>query len=175
MITNTKSLVGIDVSGLGKNTRLPNEKRNHFEFDFERVERIVNKRESALPEISKFLSKAKNEKEICEGLYVLDRMLEKGVKGVDKLYPVISKFNDTDNPNIQVYLAGIYRKTQVPDAFGPLIKMMLKQTFFPTGKYFDPTEEIGGAILEYIRNTGAKELYEKTNRKETRTNPLNVV
>ena len=49
-------------------------------------------------------------------------------------------------------LAGIYRKTLVPDAFGPLNRMLYKQITQPNSPYFDPTEETGGAILEYITN-----------------------
>ena len=32
------------------------------------------------------------------------------------------------------------------------IKMFLRQTFMPNSPYFDPTEEIGGAIMEYLKN-----------------------
>ena len=77
-------------------------------------------------------------------------------KGVDKnkiaeLYPVLSGYNETNSPNIQTFLAGIYRKTKIPDAFGPLVKMLIKDSINPQiDANFDPTEEIGGAILDYI-------------------------
>jgi hypothetical protein len=29
--------------------------------------------------------------------------------------------------------------------------MLIRQTLTPNSKYFDPTEEIGGAIYEYLR------------------------
>ena len=61
-----------------------------------------------------------------------------------------SRFNNTTSPNIQTYLAGIYRKTQVPDAFGPLVKMLIQNSLRPQTSNFDPNEEIGGAILSYI-------------------------
>ena len=79
-------------------------------------------------------------------------MLDRGVKGIDKMYPTFSLFNDVTSPNVQVLLAGIYRKTLVPDAFGPLNKMLYRQTIAPNSPYFDPTEEIGGAIMEYLTN-----------------------
>ena len=67
------------------------------------------------------------------------------------MYPALSRFNDTKSPNIQTFLAGIYRKTQVPDAFGPLVKMLVQNSINPTpNPYFDPNEEIGGAILSYL-------------------------
>ena len=57
-------------------------------------------------------------------------------------------------------LAGIYRKTQVPDGFGPLMGMFLKNTMNPVKNVpFDPNEEVGGAILEYLRNKTAQEVY----------------
>ena len=79
-------------------------------------------------------------------------MIDNGTKGIDKLYPVFAKFNNTKSPNIQTFLAGIYRKTQVPDAFGPLVKMLIQNSLKPqnTQQSFDPNEEIGGAILSYL-------------------------
>ena len=78
-------------------------------------------------------------------------MLENGVKNIDKMYPALSRFNRTQSPNIQTFLAGIYRKTQVPDAFGPLVSMLINNSLNPVkSPFFDPNEEIGGAILSYI-------------------------
>ena len=79
-------------------------------------------------------------------------MLENGTQGIDKLYPVFSRFNNTNSTNIQTFLAGIYRKIQVPDAFGPLVKMLIRNSITPPNQpqIFDPNEEIGGAILSYI-------------------------
>ena len=85
-------------------------------------------------------------------MYIVDQMIDSGVKGVDKMYPTFSRFNQTKSPNVQTYLAGIYRKTQVPDAFGPLVCMLIQNSINPpkTPQYFDPNEEIGGAILSYL-------------------------
>ena len=79
-------------------------------------------------------------------------MLENNTKGVEKLYPILSRFNNTESPNIQTFLAGIYRKIQVPDAFGPLVSMLIKNSLNPQNYSapFDPNEEIGGAILSYL-------------------------
>ena len=83
---------------------------------------------------------------------IVDRMIDNGVKGVDKMYPTLSRFNDKKSPNVQTFLAGIYRKTQVPDAFGPLVTMLIQNSINPpkTPQYFNPNEEIGGAILSYL-------------------------
>ena len=85
-------------------------------------------------------------------------MLENGTKGVDKMYPAFSRFNNTNSPNIQTFLAGIYRKTQIPDAFGPLVKMLIQNSLNPCpDMVFDPNEEIGGAILSYISDRFRKQ------------------
>ena len=99
------------------------------------------------------LANPKDEAEVLENLYVLNLMLDKGVdkNKIADLYPELSKYNDTKSPNIQTFLAGIYRKTKIPDAFGPLVKMLIQDSINPPkNAHFDPTEEIGGAILDYL-------------------------
>lgn len=139
------------VSELGNDVKFPNSERNYCTYDENRTQKLVSAGEEALPYIDTFLKSATTEEQVLDSLQVLDKMLDKGVKGIDKMYPTLAKFNDVTSPNIQVMLAGIYRKTLVPDGFGPLCKMLLRQTFQPNSKYFDPTEEIGGAIYEYLR------------------------
>ncbi len=147
---------------LGKNTDLPNETRNFPIFNHLLVQNLLNEREKALPALTKIINTSKNEKQLCETLYTIDRMIEANVKGIKELYPVLSKLNNTDSANIQVLLAGIYRKTLVPDAFGPLMKMLIKNSVESKPEQassFDPTEEIGGAILDYLRAKGAVHYY----------------
>lgn len=141
-----------NVSQLGQGVRLPDSQRNYCTFNETRTNQLVNAREEALPYIDTFLKTAYTEEQVLDGLQVLDKMLDKGVVGIDKMYPALARFNDVTSPNVQVMLAGIYRKTLVPDAFGPLNKMMIRQTLMPNSPYFDPTEEIGGAIMEYLKN-----------------------
>ena len=124
------------ISEIGKETVLPSGNTNYSKFN----EKLV--------------------KEIVEGLYIVDCLIENGTKGVDKLYPTLSRFNQSESPNVQVFLAGIYRKIQVPDAFGPLCSMLIRNSINPNKSVnFDPNEEVGGAILEYIRNKNATEVY----------------
>ena len=89
-----------------------------------------------------------------ESLCALDLMIDEGadINIINKeLYPSLSKYNQTKDPNIQTYLAGIYRKTKVPDAFGPLCVMLIQNAITPHKNcHFDPNEEIGGAILDYL-------------------------
>lgn len=132
--------------------QMPSRERNYCVFDKDEVNFFVSQKEKALPYLADILKHSNNEAQITETLYILDRMLENKAKGIDKLYPILARFNETNSPNIQTYLAGIYRKTQVPDAFGPLINMLIKNSRKPynPNQLFDPNEEIGGAILSYI-------------------------
>ena len=130
--------------------QLPQGNRNYTIFDRNKVDRFVSQQEAALPYLADILIHSNNEAQITETLYIIDRMAEKGVKGINKMYPVLSRFNNTTSPNIQTFLAGIYRKTQIPDAFGPLVKMLIQNSLRPQNSNFDPNEEIGGAILSYI-------------------------
>lgn len=141
-----------NISQLGKGVQLPDKTRNFCRVNDKRINYIAQFGEAALIGTDVFLKSAKTEEQVVEGLFVLDKMLDNGVKGIDRLYPTLSRFNDTTSPNIQVMLAGIYRKTLIPDAFGPLNKMLYKQITQPNSPYFDATEEIGGAVLEYITN-----------------------
>lgn len=129
---------------------MSNSQCNYCKFETEKLNPVINKGVKVLPEIKNNLENTKNEAEIIENLYILDKMLDNGVKEVADLYPTLSKFNNTTSPNIQTFLAGIYRKTKVPDAFGPLLAMLIRNSITPPETNFDPNEEIGGAILDYI-------------------------
>ena len=121
----------------------PNQNRNYCVFDI--------KDRKTLPEIKTSLENPKSEEEVLEDLYVLNIMLDDGNKDIAELYPTLSKYNNSESPNIQTYLAGIYRKIKVPDAFGPLCAMLIRNsTNPPKDCQFDPNEEIGGAILDYL-------------------------
>lgn len=134
--------------------QLPNQTKNYCTFDKNEVDYFVKQKENALPYLTDILVNSNNEAQITETLYIMDRMIDNGTKGIDKLYPIFARFNNTQSPNIQTFLAGIYRKTQVPDAFGPLVKMLIQNSMQPNNpnQLFDPNEEIGGAILSYIND-----------------------
>ena len=103
------------------------------------------------------LSRSCYEPQILESLYITDKLIDNGVKGVEKMYPALSRFNCTRSPYIQTFLAGIYRKLLIPDAFGPLCAMLLRNSFAtkPLAN-FDPNEEVGGAILQYMTRFNKK-------------------
>lgn len=122
----------------------PTQTRNYCIFDESRLK-------NNLDEIKISLENPKSEEEVLEDLYSLNLMLDNGNNDVASLYPVLSKYNSTKSPNIQTFLAGIYRKTKVPDAFGPLCVMLIQNAINPPQNCpFDPNEEIGGAILNYL-------------------------
>lgn len=131
--------------------QMPTAARNYAIFNQQRVDYFVKEKENALPFLNDILLHSNNEAQVTETLYILDRMIESGTKNIDKMYPAFSRFNNTQSPNIQTFLAGIYRKIQVPDAFGPLVRMLIQNSLKPQhDMVFDPNEEIGGAILSYI-------------------------
>lgn len=124
----------------------PNQTRNYCIFD---ERRVSAKKDLEL--LKNSLENPKSEDEIVEDLYVLNCMLDEGEEKIAELYPTLSKYNSSKNPNIQTFLAGIYRKTKVPDAFGPLCVMLIQNAIEPHKDcHFDPNEEIGGAILDYL-------------------------
>lgn len=130
--------------------QMPTPQRNYCLFNQNKVDFFVKRKEMALPYLSGVLARSNDEGQITETLYIVDRMIDNGTKGIDKMYPVLSRFNMTNSPNIQTFLAGIYRKIQVPDAFGPLVAMLIRNAQNPCPSCFDPNEEVGGAILAYL-------------------------
>lgn len=131
----------------------PTYSRNYCTFDEQKISLKLSKGEENLPEIKRSLSENTDESNVVENLYLLNLLLDNGMdtEKVKELYPELSRYNDTKSPNIQTFLAGIYRKTKIPDAFGPLVKMLIQTSVNPPQNInFDPTEEIGGAILDYI-------------------------
>lgn len=133
-----------------KEAQLPAGNRNYVLVNQARVDYFVKQKENALPYIADVLIHSNNEAQITETLYIFNSMIDAGVKDTKRMYPVLARFNNTASPNIQTFLAGIYRKLQVPDAFGPLVKMLIQNSMRPQTSNFDPNEEIGGAILAYL-------------------------
>ena len=124
---------------------------NYYTFDQPKVDYFVCQKERALPYLADVLTHSNHEGQIVETLYIVDRLIEADTNGVKEMYPVLSRFNGTNSPAVQTFLAGIYRKIQVPDAFGPLVAMLIRNAQNPQPAYpFDPNEEVGGAILSYL-------------------------
>lgn len=150
---------GLLVSEFCKSFSLPEGNRNYSTFDENLAKKIATYKNAAIKPVTDMLQSTDDEKNATAGLYLLNRIIDAGADGTGSSYHLISKFNYNESPNIQTMLAGIYRKTQVPDAFGPLVAMFLKNAQNPVTKPFDPNEEIGGAILEYLRSKSAVSNY----------------
>ena len=118
----------------------------------DKVKLFVDAKEKAIPAITEMLNNAKTEEEKTEGLFIANEMIAAGTKGMDKMYyGTFSKFNEDRSPNVQAMLSGVYRRI-VPDAFGPLIKMLITNILVPQKDApFDPNESIGGAIIKHIK------------------------
>lgn len=126
--------------------------RTHCVFN-DNVYKVLETRKGDLTEIKESLKNPESNDEVVADLFVLNQMIDEGedIGKVWKLYPQLSQYNKTRDPNIQTLLAGVYRKTKIPDAFGPLIVMLIENAINPLkDSTFDPNEEIGGAILDYL-------------------------
>jgi len=132
---------------------LATKEKPYCQFDQNKVDLFVNAKEKAIPTLTKMLNEAKTEEEKTEGLFIANQMIAAGTKGMDKMYyGTFSKFNEDRSPNVQSMLSGVYRRILVPDAFGPLMKMLVTNILVPQKDApFDPNESIGGAILEHIK------------------------
>lgn len=148
----TGSVYAEKINAFVESSKLPDETTNHFVYDEELAAEIVSAKEAAVEPVLNLIETHEDEKSVTAGLYLLNRLLDAGTKGIENTYHVISKFNYTDSPNIKVMLSGVYRKTQIPDAFGPLMTMYMKDCQNTDNKPFDSKEEVCGAILSYLNN-----------------------
>ena len=126
--------------------------KTHCHFNDEVYSAMENKK-GKLEEIKSSLDNPKSDADVIADLFILNQMIDNGedINEVKKIYPSLSKYNRTKDPNIQTLLAGVYRKIKVPDAFGPLVVMLIQNALNPpTDCDFDSNEEIGGAILDYL-------------------------
>ncbi|MBR2526255.1 hypothetical protein IKE67_07280 [bacterium] len=132
---------------------LATKEKPYCQFDQNKVDLFVNAKEKAIPALTKMLNEAETEEDKTEGLFIANQMIAAGTKGMDKMYyGTFSKFNEDRSPNVQSMLSGVYRRILVPDAFGPLVKMLVTNIMVPPKDApFDPNESIGGAILEHIK------------------------
>ncbi len=135
-----------------KSTHIPTKPAGNFRvFPQLTTDYFVKQGEKNFPALAQNLKSGKN---VVQTLYIIDRIQENRTGNAAKLYPQLSLYNKTRNPEVQTFLAGIYRKTQVPDAFGPLVAMLIQNSLNPPKTYFDPNEEIGGAIVSYFAPKG---------------------
>ena len=156
---NNNNDLSILLSQMGSDIKYPDPTRNYCQLNEKRVSEIANYKEKAIQPLSVYISSSMNHNGIIESLFVVNKMIDNKTNNMEQIYPALSRFNHSRCPHIQTLLAGIYRKLQIPDGFGPLINMLIQnsktENQYPK-PLFDPNEEIGGAILEYIKNYSAK-------------------
>ena len=117
---------------------LATKEKPYCQFDQKKVDLFVNAKEKAIPVLTKMLNEAETEEDKTEGLFIANEMIAAGTKGMDKMYyGTFSKFNEDRSPNVQSMLSGVYRRILVPDAFGPLMKMLVTNILvsYRGGKY----------------------------------------
>lgn len=147
-----------------KPCELPTATRPFALFDNNKIDCFVRNKEMAIPRLASLISNAKTEAEKTECIFIADQMAENGTKNMGALYRRMSKFNNDKSPNVQTFLSGFYRKTLNPDAFGPLVKTMMDNVKTPHKNIsYDPNEEVGGAVIEYLRDAFQKQF--KNNKK----------
>lgn len=126
------------------------------------IEFLVEKNRAVISPLYQLLTTSENLYQIVEGLHLAQHLAAAKVPGVDTLYAAAARFNYTSNPLIQVYLAGFYRKLCLPESFGPMLEMLIRQAQQPRNSEFqedlNPMEEVGGTILQHIAEFAAMEM-----------------
>lgn len=122
------------------------------------IESLVQYRHAVVPALYQLLNTSSNRFQVIEGLYLAQRLAEEKVYGVRNLYAAAARFNQSTDPLILTYLAGFYRKLDVPESFGPMLGRLvaLSQQPYPQGQ--NPLEEIGGTVLQQLASRTADEL-----------------
>lgn len=124
------------------------------------IRAIVSYRELAVPALGRFLAQARTVPQIIEALYTAEELAENGIRGVDPLYSLASRWNRHPHPLVQIYLAGFYRNIPQPAAFGPMMTTLIRQamtTNAATPGPFRIDEEVGGTVLQKIAERTADE------------------
>ncbi len=129
------------------------------------VAQIASYRDQAVPALSRLLQAVVPAPEmylpqVLEGLYLADRLAQYGVKSAANLAPVVAPLNTHPHPLIQIYLAGFYRKINRPETFGPMLSTLIRESMNPTpgtSPMMNPTEEVGGTLLQQIADKTSKE------------------
>lgn len=129
------------------------------------IESLAKHRQHVIPPLFQLLSSSMQPMQIVEGLYLAQRLAETKTPGVQQLYAAAARFNYTNDPLIQVYLAGFYRKLNVPEAFGPMLEMALRHAQQPRTTPFqvglNPMEEVGGTLLQMMVERTADEVVKR--------------
>jgi hypothetical protein len=112
----------------------------------------VSKGENGLGELAFRIKHPENLPALCQDLFIAQQHAERKTPFTEKLFGETWVYHTSQNPYIQVFLAGFYRALNAPQAYGPLLAMLYRNAFDRSLKPFDPNEEIGGALLSLQAN-----------------------
>ncbi len=142
-----------EVLQLGRSTRMDPATGNLW-MNMPLIERLAQSGPRVVQPLYQLLQVSMETPQVVEALYLAQRLAEQHVPGVSALYAAAARFNQTRNPLVQIYLAGFYRKLNVPESFGPMLDMFIRNVLQPPapipGGISNPQEEIGGTLLELI-------------------------
>lgn len=146
------------VGRLGSRTQvLPN---GLIEFDEPLMTQIVHFHERAIPALAAMFKHPPSDLALLEGIRVAEKLADTNTPGVETLYAPLSQWNTHPNPMIQIYLAGLYRRLNLPATVGPMLATLMHQSMTNYQAQGSPmqniTEEVGGTILQQFADTTAK-------------------
>lgn len=146
-ISDTASLV----SQIGQKTVFYNTPGNIVGFNYDLINKVINKGSEAIPYLIKLLNTTNKDTEIVEAAFIVQKLAEYKTPGYEAFYSALQRHNSHPCPVVQVYVAGAYREIGEPSAAGPLTRMLNTNLKYPPGFFtFDPTEEIAGSLIELI-------------------------
>ncbi len=157
--TSSRASLSKLISRLGVGTTMAANGVVHFNDSL--INKIVSYGPESLPVLGVYLANkiknpVTNRLAILEGLRTAEKLALAKTPGGDQLYPVVAPLNKTQDPLIQIYLAGLYRQLKLPHTFGPLVEMLIKDALLPhqyrgvLNPMTEASEEVGGAMLEMI-------------------------
>lgn len=124
------------------------------------VEQLARQGPSVVDPLYQLLLTSPHRTQVAEGLYLAQRLAESKTSNVRKLYAAAARFNTTTDPLIQVYLAGFYRKLGVPESFGPMLAMLMRNSQQAVSSYVpnatQANEEVGGTLLQLLAEKTAE-------------------
>ena len=94
--------------------QMPTQSRNYCVFDKDETDYFVKQKENALPYLTDILKHSNNEGQVTETLYILNRMLDDGTKGIDKLYRYFPDSTIQSPPIFKPILRGFTAKFRFP-------------------------------------------------------------
>jgi hypothetical protein len=156
-------MMGPSVWQLGLNTRIDPITRNVL-LNYPLIESLVKSGASVIQPLYTLLNSSMNTLQIIEGLYLAQRLAEEKAPQIKQLYMATTRFHYSQDPLIQIYLAGFYRKLKAPETFGPMASMFLRQAQYPFPQYpstLNPLEEMGGTLLQQIAEQTADVLQKR--------------